>query len=84
MQKLAVFMVGGLFTAPDNHDAQIALETARFERAQKSGKLAPTANPATLTAFVTTVYEGMGVTAASGATSAELKKIAKQAMDGWP
>jgi hypothetical protein len=25
MQKLAVFMVGGLFTAPDNHDAQIAL-----------------------------------------------------------
>jgi hypothetical protein len=45
---------------------------------------APMANPATLAAFVTTVYDGMGVRAASGATSAELKKIAKQAMDGWP
>jgi hypothetical protein len=42
------------------------------------------ANPATLAAFVTTVYDGMGVRATSGATSAELKKIAKQAMDGWP
>jgi hypothetical protein len=38
--------------------------------------LAPTANPAMLAAFVTTVYDGMSVRAASGATSAELKKLA--------
>ncbi len=29
MQKLAVFMVGGLFTAPDNQDIQIALAKRR-------------------------------------------------------
>jgi hypothetical protein len=61
-------MVGGLFTAPDNQDIGIAMAKRRrlhelslwdrFERAQKSGDLAPTANPAVLAAFVTTGYDG--------------------------
>jgi AcrR family transcriptional regulator len=84
---------GGLATGPEN-DVPAALAKRRtsqelalwdrFERAQASGDLPPNADPAVLAGFVTTVLNGMIVRAAAGATETDLRRIARQAISGWP
>ena len=85
---------GGLAAGPENEDVPAALAKRRqanelvlwdrLERAQASGDLPSDADPAALAGFVTTVCDGMVVRAAAGATSSDLKRIARQAMKSWP
>ena len=56
----------------------------RFEQAIKAGDLPRRANAARLARYVATVIWGMSVQAAGGATRAELKSIAEQALKAWP
>ena len=56
----------------------------RFEQAIKDGDLARNVNAAKLARYVATVIWGMSVQAAGGATRAQLKSIADQALKAWP
>jgi AcrR family transcriptional regulator len=47
----------------------------RFEKAKKSGDLSPEIDAAALARYVSTVIQGLGVQASSGATKAELTKV---------
>ena len=90
----SVLILGGLTAAPDNRDVPASLAKRRqanelalwdrLERAQADGDLPADADPAALAAFVTAVCDGMIVRAAAGATAADLRKIALQAMRTWP
>lgn len=84
---------GGLATGADNADIPLALARRRqaneltlrdrFEQARASGDLPPTADPATLASFVTTVFDGLSVRAAGDATVEELRRVVEQAMASW-
>jgi TetR/AcrR family transcriptional regulator, copper-responsive repressor len=84
---------GGLATGPDNADVPLALARRRqaneltlrdrFEQAKASGDLPPAADPAALASFVTTMFDGLSVRAAGGATVEELRKVVEQAMASW-
>ncbi|WP_419827546.1 TetR/AcrR family transcriptional regulator [Sphingomonas sp.] len=90
----SVLILGGLSASPDNGDVPAALARRRqanelalwdrLERAKADGDLPADADPAALAAFVTVVCDGMVVRAAAGATTADLRKIAVQAMRAWP
>ena len=56
----------------------------RFQRAVQDGDLPKGVNAAKLARFVVTVIWGMSVQAAGGASRAQLKEIAEQAMKAWP
>lgn len=61
-----------------------ALIRKRFERAKMEGELPPGANPADLARYVATVYQGMSVQAAGGATRQQLRRVAETALRAWP
>ena len=63
--------------------AELALRK-RLQRAKAEGDLPADADPADLTSYVFTVAHGMAVRAKSGATRAELRRIAQTAMRAWP
>ena len=56
----------------------------RLRRAVSEGDLPANADPDTLTRFVVTVIQGMSVQAANGASRAQLEKVARQSLQGWP
>jgi AcrR family transcriptional regulator len=56
----------------------------RFERAVREGDLPEGTDCATLARYIATVLNGLAVQAASGATEAELRRVAAMAMRTWP
>lgn len=56
----------------------------RLERAQAEGELPPEADPADLARYVATVYQGMSVQAAGGASRQALRRVAELALRAWP
>ncbi|MEO6392004.1 MAG: TetR/AcrR family transcriptional regulator [Pyrinomonadaceae bacterium] len=56
----------------------------RLQRAKKEGDLSSDANPADLARYVSTVIRGLAVQAASGATSAELRRVVQLTLRAWP
>ena len=56
----------------------------RLERAIADGDLPHGADPAKLARYLITIVWGMSVQAAGGATRAQLRDIAEQAMERWP
>jgi hypothetical protein len=56
----------------------------RFQRAKREGDLPKNVNPATLARFVATMMNGLAVQAASGASRAELRRVAKLALKALP
>lgn len=56
----------------------------RFERAKIDGELPAGANPSDLARYLATVYQGMSVQAAGGATSEQLRRVAQTALRAWP
>jgi AcrR family transcriptional regulator len=56
----------------------------RLERAIAEGDLPKHVKPGKLARYVITVLWGMSVQAAGGATRAQLRQIAEQAMQNWP
>ena len=65
-------------------EARVAQFRKRFERAKREGDLPRNANPAVLARFVATMVHGIAVQAASGASRAELKRVAKMALQALP
>jgi AcrR family transcriptional regulator len=61
-----------------------ALIRKRFERAKRDGELPSGANPADLARYLATVYQGMSVQAAGGATREQLRRVAETALRAWP
>ena len=57
---------------------------ARLERAQDAGELPAGADPAGLARYFTTIYQGIAVQAAGGATREQLHQIVDTAMTAWP
>jgi hypothetical protein len=58
--------------------------TERLRRAKKEGDLPADADPAALARYLMTVMNGMAVQAVSGATPADLRKVAETALSAWP
>ena len=56
----------------------------RFQRAQKEGDLAKTADAGDLARFVTVIFQGMTVQAINGASREELLRVADTALRAWP
>jgi AcrR family transcriptional regulator len=56
----------------------------RLERAKGEGELPAGANPADLARYLATVYQGMSVQAAGGATRPQLRRVAETALRAWP
>jgi AcrR family transcriptional regulator len=56
----------------------------RFARARADGDLPNSADPADLAKYATTVLNGLSVQASSGATRAQLRKVADLALRAWP
>jgi AcrR family transcriptional regulator len=56
----------------------------RFQRAVRDRDLPTDANPADLARFVATITHGLAVQAAGGATRAQLRRVAAQALNAWP
>jgi AcrR family transcriptional regulator len=65
-------------------EAAVTAIRGRFERAVRDGDLPRGSDCATLARYVITVLNGLAVQAVSGATEAELRKVAKLAMQPWP
>jgi AcrR family transcriptional regulator len=61
-----------------------ALLRERLERAKREGELPPGANPIDLARYLATVYQGMSVQAAGGATREQLRRVAETALRAWP
>jgi AcrR family transcriptional regulator len=64
--------------------AGVAALRRRFRRAVAEGDLPADANPADLARYVATVTYGMAVQAASGASRAQLRRVAQLALRNWP
>lgn len=56
----------------------------RLERARAEGDLPPSANPAALAGFITTVLHGMAVRSTGGTTREELEEIVQLTLAAWP
>ena len=65
-------------------EARVAQFRRRFQRAKRERDLPRSADPATLARFVATIVHGIAVQAASGASRAELKRVAKLALQALP
>ena len=61
-----------------------ALIRKRLDRAKREGDLPPHANPADLARYLATVYQGMSIQAAGGATREQLRRVAQIALRAWP
>ena len=61
-----------------------ALIRKRLEQAKRDDELPPGANPADLARYLATVYQGMSVQAAGGATRGQLRRVAETALRAWP
>src|SRR5580693_1443343 len=61
-----------------------ALIRKRLDTAKRQGDLPPPANPADLARYLATVYQGMSVQAAGGATREQLRRVAGIALGAWP
>lgn len=68
----------------DIRQAGEAATRERFRRAKAEGDLPADESPAELSRYVWTICHGLSVQAASGATRAELKKVAARALAAWP
>ena len=64
--------------------AMMTMMRRRFERARREGELPADTSPADLARYFWTVLEGMAVQATDGATSAQLREVARLAMLAWP
>ena len=56
----------------------------RLERAKAEGDLPADSNPADLARYLTTVFHGMSVQAAGGASRDQLREVARTALKAWP
>lgn len=56
----------------------------RLERAQHEGDLPKDADPSALSLYISTVIYGMSIQASSGASRAQLQKIAALTLASWP
>ena len=56
----------------------------RLERARTEGDLPTGADAADLARYVTTVYQGMSVQAAGGASREQLRQVVRTALKAWP
>jgi AcrR family transcriptional regulator len=56
----------------------------RFERARLEGDLPADTDPAGLARYIATLFQGMAVQAAGGATRAQLEEVAAIALRAWP
>jgi AcrR family transcriptional regulator len=56
----------------------------RFERAQREGDLAKSADASDLARFITAIFQGMTVQAINGASREELHRLAETALRAWP
>src|SRR5438132_8918375 len=63
--------------------AEVALRR-RLQQAKREGDLPKNAEPAELASYVMTVVRGMAVQSASGASSDQLRRVAKMALRAWP
>jgi len=63
-------------------DIQLAL-ARRFSHAKAQGDLAKSTDPAELARFIQAVFVGLSVEAATGASRADLCKVAERALAGW-
>jgi hypothetical protein len=63
--------------------ADVALRR-RLERAKQEGDLPKNADPAELAHYVMTVVRGMAVQAVGGASSNQLRRVARIALRAWP
>jgi AcrR family transcriptional regulator len=63
--------------------ADVALRR-RLERAKQEGDLPKNADPAELAHYVMTVVRGMAVQAVGGASSSQLRRVARIALRAWP
>lgn len=64
----------------DCRNATEAAMTARFQRAADEGDLPGGASPQDLTRYLTTVMQGMAIQSASGASRAQLQRVAQTAL----
>jgi AcrR family transcriptional regulator len=55
----------------------------RFELAKASGDLDHDSDPASLALFISTIWDGIGIQAAAGATHEQLREVARRALIGW-
>jgi len=67
-----------------HRQATLEAITDRLRRAKKEGDLAEDADPAALARYLMTVMNGMAVQSVSGATPADLRKVAETALRMWP
>jgi AcrR family transcriptional regulator len=56
----------------------------RLQRAKREGDLPKNADPSDLAAYVMTVVRGMAVQSAGGASSDQLRRVARIALRAWP
>lgn len=56
----------------------------RIARARADGELPPNADPDDLMRYLTTVVQGMAIQASTGATVADLHRVAETALKAWP
>ncbi len=70
--------------AADCRAAGVKALRRRFERAIEEGDLPADARAADLARYVATVTHGLSVQAASGASRAELTRVAQIALQAWP
>jgi hypothetical protein len=56
----------------------------RLRHADEAGELPAGADPDALAGYFTTMYQGIAVQAAGGATTERLHRIVDVAMTGWP
>ncbi len=56
----------------------------RFQKAKREGELPAGVNPADLARYFAVVLHGLAVQASSGATRAELRRVARVALAAWP
>ena len=67
-----------------HREAGVAALTQRLRRAKKERDLPADADPAALARYLMTVINGMAVQSVSGATPADLRKVAETALRSWP
>lgn len=67
-----------------HREAGVTALTQRLRRAKKEGDLPADADPAALARYLMTVINGMAVQSVSGATPADLRKVAETALRSWP
>jgi AcrR family transcriptional regulator len=68
----------------DLREANLAVFTARLEKARRDGELPAGAEPRALAGYFAAVIQGMSQRARDGATAGELADVARLALTAWP